>query len=120
MRKITPTGHDIDLQPGTLAAALQASSILHSTRRHPDVITIDPPPASFERPGHYAKLLIEGEILMKDFSQMLYDNGYEMYPDCAGNTVIRTIESGNKHRAKVSFKQAYTYGPDPDEEHSDD
>ena len=119
MPKITPTGHDIDLHPGTLAAALQASSILHSTRRHPDVVTIDPPPASFERPGHYAKLLIEGEILMKDFSQMLYDNGYEMYPDCAGNTVIRTIESGDRHRAKLSFEQAYRCG-DSDEDRSND
>ena len=120
MSKITPTGRDVDesldkivgFQPGTLEAVLKATTILHSPKRQSDVVTVDPAPATFERPGRYAKLLIEGEILMKDFSQMLYDNGFEMYPDCAGNTVIRTIESGDKHRAKLAFKEAYRSGSD--------
>lgn len=52
------------------------------------------------------KALIVG-MTTGDLKERLAMAGLECYPDCAGNTVIRTIEAGDAHRALVrAEKQA--------------
>lgn len=44
------------------------------------------------------KVLIDGNITVKELEQRLKLAGLEMYPDATGANFIRTIEAGNLHR----------------------
>ena len=53
----------------------------------------------------YAEALIEADISVKDLERRFACGGLECYTDCNGALVIRTVESGNAHRAQVQAER---------------
>lgn len=123
---------DVNLQPGTLAAVAVALSVknakpvaerdyfpcafcfkrfdtkderqLHEMARCEAADEM--PPKREPRP---MKALIDGKLTQDELRRRLALGGLELYPDAAGNTVIRTVESGDQHRQQVQDERRRSY-----------
>jgi hypothetical protein len=58
-----------------------------------------------ERANRGMRALITSDITVAELARRLRLGGLEMYPDCAGNYCIRTIEDGDKHRAQLEAER---------------